>query len=69
MAPFPCYPDLLISSIAPEYSLNIFNSASSKGSLEIMLVITAIGTPLVAAYTYFVYKTFWGKVKLDENSY
>lgn len=63
------YPDLLISSIAPKYSLNIFNSASSKGSLEIMLIITAIGIPLVAAYTFFVYKTFWGKVKLDENSY
>ena len=63
------YPDLLISSIAPEYSLNIFNSASSKGSLEIMLIITAIGIPLVAAYTFFVYKTFWGKVKLDDNSY
>jgi cytochrome bd-type quinol oxidase subunit 2 len=29
-----------------------------------MLVIIAIGVPLVSAYTFFVYKTFWGKEKL-----
>ena len=63
------YPDLLISTVDPKYTLNIYNSASSKGSLRIMLIITTIGAPLVAAYTIFVYKTFWGKVKLDENSY
>jgi cytochrome d ubiquinol oxidase subunit II len=34
-----------------------------------MLNITAIGAPLVIFYTIFVYKTFWGKVKLDETSY
>lgn len=34
-----------------------------------MLISAAIGTPLVLAYTVFVYKTFWGKVKMDETSY
>ena len=34
-----------------------------------MLTITAIGIPLVIAYTIFVYRTFWGKVQLDETSY
>ena len=63
------FPNLLLSSIDPKYSLNIYNSASSKGSLKIMLIITAIGAPLVASYTFFVYKTFWGKVKLEKHSY
>lgn len=63
------YPVLLFSTVDPKYSLDVFNSASSKGSLGIMLVIVAIGVPLVSAYTFFVYKTFWGKVKIDENSY
>lgn len=63
------YPTLLFSTVDPKYSLDVFNSASSKGSLEIMLIIVAIGVPLVSAYTFFVYKTFWGKVKIDENSY
>jgi cytochrome d ubiquinol oxidase subunit II len=34
-----------------------------------MLTIAVIGTPLVQGYKYFVYKTFTGKVKLDEHSY
>ena len=63
------YPDLLISTLDPKYNIDIYQAAASKSSLKIMLTITAIGTPLVAFYTFFVYKTFWGKVKLDENSY
>ena len=34
-----------------------------------MLTFAAIGIPLVIGYTYFVYRTFYGKVELDETSY
>lgn len=37
--------------------------------MQTMLIIVGIGTPLVLAYIIFVYKTFRGKVKLDETSY
>jgi cytochrome d ubiquinol oxidase subunit II len=63
------YPILLRSTIDPENSITIYNAASSTKSLKIMMTIVAIGTPLVLAYTIFVYKTFAGKVKLDETSY
>ncbi|HBH49507.1 MAG TPA: cytochrome d ubiquinol oxidase subunit II [Bacteroidales bacterium] len=63
------YPTLLISTLDPEYSITVYNAASSEKSLGIMLTIVAIGAPLVVTYTWFVYKTFWGKVKLDETSY
>jgi cytochrome d ubiquinol oxidase subunit II len=63
------YPTLLISTIDPKYNIDIYNAASSEKSLGIMLIIVAIGTPLIIGYTLFVYKTFWGKVKLDETSY
>jgi cytochrome d ubiquinol oxidase subunit II len=63
------YPVLLNSSIDPKYNIDIYNAASSTKSLQIMLTIVAIGTPLVLFYTIFVYRTFWGKVKLDETSY
>ena len=63
------YPNLLLSSIDPKYTIDIYNAASSTKSMQIMLIIVAIGTPLVLAYTFFVYRTFRGKVKLDENSY
>ena len=63
------YPTLLISTIDPKYSIDIYNAAASTKSLKIMLTIVAIGSPLVLGYTIFVYRTFWGKVKLDETSY
>lgn len=63
------YPQLLLSTIDDAYSISIYDAASSDHSLKIMLTIAVIGTPLVLGYTYFVYKTFSGKVKLDEHSY
>jgi len=63
------YPVLLPSSIDPKYSITIYNAASSQKSLGIMLTIAAIGSPLLAGYFLFLYKTFHGKVKLDDTSY
>jgi cytochrome d ubiquinol oxidase subunit II len=34
-----------------------------------MLLIAAVGTPLVIAYSTFVFWTFRGKVKLTDMSY
>ena len=63
------YPVLLPSTIDPEYSITIYNAASSQKSLGIMLTIVLIGAPLLAGYFLFLYKTFHGKVKLDDTSY
>lgn len=63
------YPNLVLSSIDEQYNLTVQNASSSQKSLEIMLIVAAIGVPLVGIYTAFVYKTFRGKVKLDEMSY
>jgi cytochrome bd ubiquinol oxidase subunit II len=66
---FQLYPVLLPSKISAEYSVTIYNAASSQKSLGIMLTIVAIGSPLLAGYFLFLYKTFHGKVKLDDTSY
>jgi cytochrome d ubiquinol oxidase subunit II len=63
------YPVIILAKGSPENSLDIYRAASSDKALGIMLTITAIGFPLVIAYTVFVYRTFWGKVKLDDTSY
>ena len=63
------YPVLLHSTIDPSYQITVYNAASSTKSLRIMLTIAAIGAPLVLGYTFFVYRTFRGKVQLDETSY
>ena len=53
----------------PDYSLTIYNAASSPKTLQIMLIIACIGVPLVLAYTTCIYWIFRGKVKLDRTSY
>jgi len=63
------YPTIILDKVNPENTMQIYDAASSDKALGIMLTITAIGAPLVIAYTVFVYRTFWGKVKLDETSY
>lgn len=63
------FPVLILSTGDPANTITIYNAASSDKALGIMLSIAAIGTPLVIFYTVFVYKTFWGKVKMDETSY
>jgi cytochrome d ubiquinol oxidase subunit II len=63
------YPVMVLSTSNPDWSLTVHNAAASSKSLGIMLTIAAIGTPLVIAYTTFVFWTFRGKVKIDEHSY
>ncbi|MEY2963037.1 MAG: hypothetical protein RL754_298 [Bacteroidota bacterium] len=63
------YPTLLISTVDPAYSLDVYNSAASQKTLGIMLLMAGIGAPLVLLYTFIVYRSFRGTVKIDEHSY
>jgi cytochrome bd ubiquinol oxidase subunit II len=66
---FTLYPNLVVSNISPDYSLTIFNAASSKKTLGIMGIVALIGMPFVLAYTAAIYWAFRGKVKISEHSY
>jgi cytochrome d ubiquinol oxidase subunit II len=63
------YPNILISSVDSAYSLTIANSSASQKSLGIIFTFVLIGAPLVLLYTLFLFKTFKGKVVLDDMSY
>ncbi len=63
------FPNFVISSTNPEYSLNAYNSASSTGTLSTMFIIALIGVPLILVYQVIIYRIFRGKVKLEESSY
>jgi cytochrome d ubiquinol oxidase subunit II len=63
------YPNLVFSSISPEYNLTIYNAASSVGTLKNILIIALIGAPFVISYTAVIYWVFRGKVKIDSRSY
>jgi cytochrome d ubiquinol oxidase subunit II len=66
---FSLFPNLVVSSTSPEFSLTIFNAASSHKTLHIMAVIALIGMPFVLAYTAAIYWAFRGKTRLNEHSY
>ncbi|MCE5336021.1 MAG: cytochrome d ubiquinol oxidase subunit II [Desulfobacteraceae bacterium] len=58
------YPNLLVSSIDPMFSLTAFNSSSSPLTLKIMLGVALVFVPIVIAYQVWVYRFFARK----ENS-
>lgn len=49
--------------------LTIYDASASDSTLIYLLIIVAIGIPLVLAYTISIYRIFRGKVKLDATSY
>lgn len=64
------FPNLLRAVNDPDgLSLTIYNSASSDKTLQILLLISAIGVPMVLSYTVAIYWIFRGKVRLDSTSY
>ena len=63
------FPNMLPSSLDPDWSLTIYNAASSVKTLKIMRLIAFIGMPFVLAYTSVIYWVFRGKVKLGQFSY
>ncbi len=56
------YPNLLPSSIDPNFSLSIFNSASSPLTLKIMLGVTLVCIPVVIFYQTVIYRLFREKI-------
>ena len=63
------FPYLVYSNPHPQFSLTVYNAASSPKTLKIMLIIAAMGMPLVLAYTIAIYRVFRGKVRLTSSSY
>jgi cytochrome d ubiquinol oxidase subunit II len=63
------YPNLLVSTIDPQYNLTIFNAASAANTLTVMLVFAVVGMPFMLLYTAGVYYVFRGRVQLGPESY
>ena len=56
------FPNLIMSDVDPAYNLTVSRAASSPKTLEIMLIMAALGLPFVTAYTAAIYWVFRGKV-------
>jgi cytochrome d ubiquinol oxidase subunit II len=66
---FSLFPNLVVSSFSPAFSLTIYSAASSQKTLKIMAIIALIGMPFVLAYTSAIYWAFRGKVRITDHSY
>ncbi|MFH1434870.1 MAG: cytochrome d ubiquinol oxidase subunit II [Pseudomonadota bacterium] len=63
------FPALVPGSDGSAVSLTITNASSSQRTLTIMLVMALIGMPIVIGYTIWIYRTFRGKVKVEDLHY
>jgi len=62
------FPDVMISTIDPDYSLTIYNSASSPYTLQIMTIVALIFVPLVLLYQGWTYWIFRKRIKSEPQS-
>lgn len=57
------FPRLMVSSLNPEWSLTIYNAASTSYTLTIMTVAAVIFVPVVLIYQGWTYKIFKERIK------
>jgi cytochrome bd ubiquinol oxidase subunit II len=60
------FPNLVRSAVEGVPHLSIYGTSSGKLTLTVMLIIAAIGMPIVLGYTFFVYRLFRGKVNIQQ---
>ena len=63
------YPNMMVSSLNPDWNLTVYTAASSEKTLTIMAWIALLGMPFVLSYTAVIYWVFRGKVELGKFSY
>ncbi|WP_370337309.1 cytochrome d ubiquinol oxidase subunit II [Parvularcula marina] len=60
------FPFILPSTVNPNASLTVWDSASSQTTLFIMLIVTVIFLPIILLYTSWVFKVLWGRLDTEE---
>jgi cytochrome d ubiquinol oxidase subunit II len=65
-AGFALFPFLLPSSLDPRSSLTVWDASSSRGTLQLMLLVTIVFLPIIILYTSWVYRVMRGRVTLEE---
>ena len=65
-AGFALFPFLLPSSLDPRSSLTVWDASSSRGTLQLMLLVTLVLLPIVILYTGWVYRVMRGRVTLEQ---
>lgn len=64
---FGMYPTVLPASTNPDYSLTVHNAVTGRYGLSVGVVWWSIGIVLALGYFIYLYRSFRGKVRLDEQ--
>ncbi|MBM3151082.1 MAG: cytochrome d ubiquinol oxidase subunit II [Chloroflexi bacterium] len=62
------FPRILISTLDPAYSLDIWNAASTPYTLTVMTIVAGIFVPIVLVYQVWSYRVFRKRVKVDPKT-
>lgn len=62
------FPNVMLSTLNPEWSLTIYNASSSQYTLTVMSVVALIFVPIVLAYQSWTYWMFRKRVSTDKKS-
>lgn len=62
------FPRILISTLDPSFTLDIWNSASSPYTLTIMTIVAGIFVPIVLVYQIWIYRVFRKRIKSEGES-
>lgn len=65
-AGFALFPFLLPSRLDPRSSLTVWDASSSRGTLQLMLLVSIVLLPIVILYTSWVYRVMRGRVTLEQ---
>jgi cytochrome bd ubiquinol oxidase subunit II len=63
------YPNILMSSRSPAYSLTVLNAAAAPVTLRVGLIWWVIAIALAIGYFVYLFSAFAGKVKADRDGY
>lgn len=62
------FPNVMLSSTNPEWSLTIYNASSSQYTLTVMSVVALIFVPIVLAYQIWTYYMFRKRISADKKT-
>ncbi len=62
------FPRVMISSISPNFNLDIWNASSSPYTLKVMTIVAAIFVPIVLVYQGYTYWVFRKRVTTDKKT-
>jgi cytochrome d ubiquinol oxidase subunit II len=62
------FPNVMLSTTNPDWSLTIYNASSSQYTLTVMSIIALIFVPIVLAYQGWTYYMFRKRISADKNT-